>query len=130
MSINKVAADGTPQTVSNHPAIPGNVIVQFHNLRYTHGMTLEDAITFIRGSLVPDGYHPYPFRKDTLETMLDKLRSIVATFVYHHSIQELQQEGKKLFFYLFMVIDTVSFVKTFCYTFDCFSYLYIGIDFT
>ena len=54
-------------------------------------MTLEDAITFIRGSLVPDGYQPYPFRKDTQETMLDKLRSIVATFVYRHAIQELKQ---------------------------------------
>ena len=82
-SLNSVGADGTAQTVSNQPAIPGNVIIQLHNLRYAQGMTLEDTITFIRGSLVPDGYQPYPFRKDT----------IVATFVYQHAIQELKQDG-------------------------------------
>ena len=91
--MNSVGADGTPQTVSNNPAIPGSVIVQLHNLRHAQGMTLEDAITFIRGSLLPHGYQPYPFRKDTQETMLDKLRSIVATFVYRHTIQEFKQEG-------------------------------------
>ena len=91
--MNSVGADGTPQTVSNNPAIPASVIVQLHNLRHAQGMTLEDAITFMRGSLIPHGYQPYPFRKDTQETMLDKLRSIVATFVYRHTIQEFQQEG-------------------------------------
>lgn len=91
--MNSVGADGTPQTVSNHPAIPANMIILLHNLRYAQGMTLEDAITFIRGSLVPDGYQPHTFRKDTPETMLDKLRSIVATCVYRHTIHEFKQKG-------------------------------------
>lgn len=90
---NSVGGDGIPQTVSNHPGI-----IQLHNLRFTQGMSLEGAVTFIRGDLVPDGYHPYPFRKDTLETMLDRLRLIMVTFVYRHSIQELQQDGTKLYF--------------------------------
>jgi len=60
---------------------------------YAQGMTLEGAITFTRESLVPDGYQPYPFNKDTQETMLDKLCPIVATSVYRHAIQGFKQEG-------------------------------------
>lgn len=88
-----VAADGSPRTAVNHPAIPDHVILQLHNLRFRQGMTFEDAITFIRGSLVPNGYAPYPFRKDTPESLLDKLRSIVGTFMYRNSIEELLQQG-------------------------------------
>lgn len=46
----------TPQTAANHPAIPGEVILRLHNLRFAEGMTLEDAVTVIRGGLLPDGY--------------------------------------------------------------------------
>ena len=84
---------GTPQTAANHPAIPGEVILRLHNLRFAEGMTLEDAVTVIRGGLVPDGYEPYPFRKNTPESLLDKLRSIVATYMYRRTIKELQLEG-------------------------------------
>lgn len=83
----------TSQTAANHPAIPGEVILRLHNLRFAEGMTLEDAVTVIRGGLLPDGYEPYPFRKNTPESLLDKLRSIVATYMYSHTIKELQLEG-------------------------------------
>jgi len=49
-------------------------------------MSLVDAVTFPRHQLVPAGYHPYPFRTDTDETFLDKLRSITATFRYRKKI--------------------------------------------
>ena len=50
-------------------------------------MSLEDAVTFIRGKLVPDGYTPFPFRRDTPESFLDKLRSVVATNQFRHEVQ-------------------------------------------
>lgn len=56
-------------------------------------MSLEDSITNIRGSLVPPGYSPYPFRTNTRESLLDKLRSIVATFTYRKRVQELKEQG-------------------------------------
>ena len=83
----------TPQTAANHPAIPAEVILRLHNLRFAEGMTLEDAVTDIRGGLVPNVYEPYPFRKDTPKSLLDKLRSIVATYMYQHTVKELHQEG-------------------------------------
>ena len=61
-------------TTSHNPAVPPDVILELHNLRYTHCMRLENASTFIRRSLVPDGYEPYPLKRDTPETLLDKLR--------------------------------------------------------
>lgn len=56
-------------------------------------MSLEDAVTFIRGKLVPAGYTPYPFRTNTEESFLDKLRSIVATYTFRNAIMELKAEG-------------------------------------
>ena len=57
------------------------------------GLSLEDSITNIRGSLVPPGYSPYPFRANTEESLLDKLRSIVATYTYRKRVQEFKEQG-------------------------------------
>ena len=46
-------------------------------------MNLEDAVTCTRGKLIPPGYTTYPFRKNTDESLLNKLRSIVETFRSH-----------------------------------------------
>ena len=93
---------GTPQTAANHPAIPGEVILRLYNLRFAEGMTLEDAVTVIRGDLVPERYEPYPSRKNTPESLLDKLRSIVATYMYRHAIKKLQLEGIDFAHYLYV----------------------------
>ena len=58
-----------------------------------NGTTLEDAVTYIREKLVPAGYTPYPFRKNTEESLLDKLRSVVAKYTFRSMVNELQQEG-------------------------------------
>ena len=52
-------------TTSHNSAVPPDVILELHNLRYTHCMRLENDSTFIRRSLVPDGYEPYPLKRDT-----------------------------------------------------------------
>lgn len=57
------------------------------------GLSLEDAITNIRGRLVPPGYTPYPFRTNTEESLLDKLRSIVATYTFRKKVEEFKAEG-------------------------------------
>ena len=93
---------GIPMTASNHPAIPADIVLQLHNLRFAEGMILEDAVTANRGSLVPEGYAPYPFRKDTPESLLDKLRSIVATFVYKHAVSKMRQEGVDFTLHLYI----------------------------
>lgn len=57
------------------------------------GLSLEDSITNIRGSLVPPGYSPYPFSANTEESLLDKLQSIVATYTYRKRVQEFKEQG-------------------------------------
>ena len=70
-----------------NPDIPQSVILELDRLQTDDGLSLEDAITLIRGSLVPEGFSPYPFRRDTRESLLDKLRSIVATYKFRATIQ-------------------------------------------
>ena len=72
-------------------------------------LNLEDAITLIRGKLVPDGYSPYPFRVDTPESLLDKLRSVVATYQFRCNIQYWKNKGVDFTRYLYVpVIDPIS----------------------
>lgn len=88
-----MTGDGKPNVPRPHPAIPDDVIVSIYNLRTHDHMSTEDAITFVRGQLVPEGYTPYTYRRNVPESFLDKLRSIVATFVYRHSIPYWKQQG-------------------------------------
>ncbi|KAJ7358927.1 carbohydrate binding [Desmophyllum pertusum] len=66
-----VAPDGTPIVELPNSDIPASLILEMHRLQAC-GLSLEDAITNIRGSLVPPGYTPYPFRTNTEESLLDK----------------------------------------------------------
>ena len=65
-------------------------------------MELPDAVAYLRNKLVPDGYEPYPFRVDTTESLLDKLRSVVATFRYRHSITYYKGKGVDFSMYLYV----------------------------
>lgn len=86
------ALDGSPVVARPNSVIPNHVILELDEL-INGGLCLEDAVTYIRGRLVPAGYTPYPFRKNTEESLLDKLRSVVATYTFRHRIRELQEEG-------------------------------------
>lgn len=88
-----VDPDGKPVVAMPNPDIPDAVILQLHHLRTVDGMSLEDAITNVRGTLVPQGYSPYPFRRDTPESLLDKLRSIVATFKFRATVSYWKEKG-------------------------------------
>lgn len=64
-------------------------------------MSLLDVITNVCGRLVPNGYQPFPFRRNNPETLLDMLRSIVATYIFRHTIEELKEEGADFSLYLY-----------------------------
>ena len=83
-------------------AIPNCVIEELHQLQTRDGMSFEDALTRMRGALVPPGYEPHPFRPKVLESLLDKLRSLVATYRYRHRIEELAADGVDLTCYLYV----------------------------
>ena len=74
--------DGNPVVSRPNKAIPGHVVLKLNELIYG-GMRLEDVVTCIRGKLIPPGYTPHPFSKNTDESLLNKLRSIVETFRSH-----------------------------------------------
>lgn len=65
-------------------------------------MSFEDALTRLRGALVPPGYKPYSFRPKVPESLVDKLRSLVATCRYTHIISELASEGVDFNKYLYV----------------------------
>lgn len=86
------APDGSPIVEMPNSDIPVSVIHDLDEL-LTSGLTLEDAVTNLRGSLVPPGHEPYPFRTNTAESLLDKLRSVVATYTFRKRIEELKEQG-------------------------------------
>ena len=97
-----VTADGKPVTETMDEAIPPAVITQLQNLQTDNGLTLEDAVTYMRQRLVPQGYHPYPFKVDTPESFTDKLKSLVATYRYRHCVEELKEQGVDFSTYLYI----------------------------
>lgn len=72
-------------------------------------LSLEDSLKNIRSSLVPEGHTPYPFRKNTDESLLDMLRSIVATYVYRDSISYWKERDVDFSLYIYIPeIDPVT----------------------
>ena len=83
------APDGSPIVEMPNRDIPVSVIHDLDEL-LASGLTLDDAVTNLRGSLVPLGHEPYPFRANTAESLLDKLRSVVATYTCSRRVEELK----------------------------------------
>ena len=53
--------DGNPIVSRRNKAIPNHVLLEINELII--GGRLEDAVTYIRGKLLPPGYVRHPFRK-------------------------------------------------------------------
>ncbi|KAK3698611.1 hypothetical protein QZH41_014593, partial [Actinostola sp. cb2023] len=95
-------ANGNPITAIVDETIPKNVIQDLHNMNVNNGFSMEDAVTFIRGRLVPPGYQAHPFRTNTPESYLDKLRSLVATYRYRHCVKLLKEGGIDFSLYVYI----------------------------
>jgi len=54
------AADGSLIVARPNSAIPDHVVLQLDELIHS-GLSVEDAVPYMRGKLVPAGYTPYPF---------------------------------------------------------------------
>ena len=66
------------------------------------GLSVEDAITFVRGKLVPVGFVPYTFRRNVPESFTDKLRSIIATCIFRASISHWQTQDVDFSTYMYV----------------------------
>ena len=103
-----VNPDGTPVVRRPNPAIPNSVIIEIAQLQ-VQGLTMTDAITHVRGQLVPAGYAPYPFRTNNPESVLDKLRSLVGTYHYRNTIAYWKTQGADFSLYLYVPeVDPVT----------------------
>ena len=71
--------------------IPVSVICDLDEL-LTSGLTLEDAVMNLRGSLIPPGHEPYPFRTNKTGSLLDKLRSVVVIYTFCKRVKELKEQ--------------------------------------
>ena len=94
--------NGNPVMEIRDEAIPLSVIHDLHNLCVTNNWAMEDAVTYHRNTLVPNGYAPNSFRPNIPESYLDKLRSLVATYRYRHSIQQFKEEGHDFSSYMYV----------------------------
>lgn len=94
--------NGNPVTEIRDEAIPSSVIQELHNLCVTNNWAMEDAVTYHRNTLVPNGYAPNSFRPNIPESYLDKLRSLVATYRYRHRIQQFKEEGYDFSSYMYV----------------------------
>ena len=101
------------------------MIVELHQLRLS-GLSLEDAVTNIRGSLVPPGYTPYPFRSKTDESLLDKLRSIVATYTFRARVEELKAEGTLDRIYFIVISFILNILNNHTTNFCVHMYMFIN----
>ena len=57
------------------------------------GYSFEAAVQTERNLLVPAPYQPCSFRPDTPESHLDRMRTLVATFIYRNAITRYEEEG-------------------------------------
>jgi len=95
-------AHGNPVTAIQDAAIPKDVINEFHRLRIVCGMTTNAAVIQLRNSLVPAGYDPYPLRPRTVESLVDKLRSLVSTYRFRHAVRKYKEEGVDFSLFLYV----------------------------
>ena len=95
-------ANGMPFTEVSDPAIPSDIINLLHNLTFTDGLGLFEAVKCIRMSLVPEGYEPHPFRNGVEECLEDMLKSIVATYWLRSAIGKYVSEGVDFSTYLYI----------------------------
>ncbi len=66
-----------------NPAIPYSCLQQIQQ-NMQAGMSFHQSLKSVRNSQVPAGYEPHPFREGVDETLLDTMRSVVATLLYRY----------------------------------------------
>ena len=73
--------DGHAVALRPNSAVPEAYLWQIRNATL-QGASFHDAVSQLRQSQVPPGYEPHPFRTGVPETLLDTLRSVLATCIY------------------------------------------------
>ena len=85
--------DLRPHARQDNEIVPGEVLTEILAIQQNQGVTFQEAVSHVREGLVPPGYQAHPFRKDVPESFLDKLRSMVGTFMYRHQVEEWERKG-------------------------------------
>ena len=82
--------------------IKDEAVPLLHVLTSQYVLTLQAAVSVLRNYLVPRGYFPHPFRANTDDTTLDKLRSLVGTYRCRHMVDEYKRKGVDFSAYLYV----------------------------
>ena len=84
--------DGTPK-VETQDAVPREVINKLDCLQH-EGKSLYESIAPLKCGMVPDGYISSPWHPNvSKETLLDMLRTIVATYRFRNEVAKLKTSG-------------------------------------
>eukprot|EP00918_Siedleckia_nematoides_P080841 GHVU01177345.1.p1 GENE.GHVU01177345.1~~GHVU01177345.1.p1 ORF type:complete len:138 (-),score=10.64 GHVU01177345.1:40-402(-) len=95
-----------------HEAVPADVIFRLFALMEGNGMSRVESVAAVRAELVPAGFAPHPFRRNTPESYTDQMRSILATHIYRHSIRSFKQDGVDFATYMYIPeVDEVTGVE-------------------
>ena len=97
-----VLPNGTPVSEEPHACIPPSLLWEIHDLVTIDSMTRKEAILNVRSKLVPDGYTPCTFVRNTPETFLHCLRSLVGTFSFRHMVEEYKKVGVDFSLYMYI----------------------------
>ncbi|XP_078609053.1 uncharacterized protein LOC144880633 [Branchiostoma floridae x Branchiostoma japonicum] len=103
-SVAKMSKTGLKQMLQiddDNTCVPEEVRWKLHHL-LEEGLTFEDGLHHIRNDLIPDGYTYHPWRINVMETELDMLRSITATYKFRERVRELREEGADFTRYIYV----------------------------
>ena len=79
--------------VEKPDAVSDKIITKLHDLQATEGKSLKAALWTIRQESVPAGNEPHTWREHKTETVVDMLRSIVATGRFQAAMDKYESEG-------------------------------------
>ena len=95
-------ANNQPIAQLPNDVVPPATLLQIFVMQVHLRQTFEQAVRDVRAHLVPNGYQPHPFRKDTPESFLDVLRSTVATYLYRREVEAWKEKGVDFSMYLYV----------------------------
>ena len=66
--------------------VPGEILLELFHMAGT-GLNFKEAVSVVRDSLVPTGYTPFPYKRNSIENHTHKMRSLVATFMFRKEVR-------------------------------------------
>jgi hypothetical protein len=98
--MNSLGIFATPSAKIPNEFIPREILHQINDAK-----DFCSGLRHVRRALVPPGYEPFPFRRETQESMTDQMCSVIATYMFRHRIEQLKIKGVDFTIHLYIPED-------------------------